>query len=722
MAITTPQQEYKKLRSYLNPYIKGPNIQALLTAMGSAFSSYLVNSASSVNDQLYIVTAEGVYLDQRLADYGISRPAGIGIADEEFSQIGIQIKNRKQVRDLLNNLLDIIFGDTYVRASSDAGAMEPYNLTNGDTLVVNFDAANTVSIIFNTSNFVDIAAATAQEVADVITKTINSMGLRGIAVVGNNGSGNFVQLLSNTIGPASSVTVLGGSAQDQLLFASIVAAGGNASTQWTISLPRADIVRFTWSGGANPQLGKIVPNDYVNIFGGGFTSSSNEGSFTIIDAVGGPVNISYFEIHNALATSGIVTQGIDDAMLFFNPVKKVLADLRYYAAVYQVETNKLQIFLPATTKVVINSRIGTAHIHDPQNIVYTFNANPNVGDVFHITTATSLTAGVDFAVGLTIPETIANMIATIGSISGLDPVAGQNPIKSPNSLGQYAFNVSSENATVGAVYAINGQNFTVTGTISLGSSLVTVGSGIAPPSTGTLTLVSGTGSATITYSSYVFSGVNILTIWQDDPSLTITGTYTGSANVVATVQGDPISVQPNQPGPYTYDLGQPFTVSNIGTTLTQNLDATYPRVFTVKNATQFPNSPGYLIFGYGTEQQEGPVPYIATPSDNTLLLSPAYTLQNSHVIGEEVSLVSLRSQAVITQDGLDYPFYLTDEVGGRVYAEELVNTVVAAGITVVFNIIYPGDIGLGKFGTKYSEISIVYGENQYGPANVAETT
>lgn len=645
MAVTTTQQEYKKLRSYLNSYIKGPNTQALLTAMAASYSSYLVNNASAVNDNLYVVTAEGDYLDQRLADYGISRPAGIGLADEEFSAIGIQIKNRKQVRDLLNRLLDIIFGDTYVRANSNSGAMEPYNLTDGDTLVINFDGADTVSVIFHTSNFVDIAAATAQEVADVITKTINSMGLSGIAVVSNNGNGNFVQLLSNTIGPASSITVLGGSAQDQLLFPSIIAAGGNASTQWTISLPRADIVRFTWSGGANPQLGKIAPNDYVNIFGGGFASSTNEGSFTIIDSVGGPVNTSYFEIHNALATSGIVTQGTDNAMLFFNPVRRVLADLQYYAAVYQTQTNVLQVFLPATTKVVVNSRVGTAHVHDPQNIVYTFNNNPNNGDVFHITSTTSLTVGSDFVLGGTIPQTLANMIAALASVTGIDPIAGLNT-----------------------------------------------------------------------------SGQNILTIWQDDPSVIIVGTYTGVAQVTASVQGDPISVQPNQPGPYTYDLGQPFTVSNIDTTLTQNLNATDPRVFTVANATQFPNSPGYLILGYGTAQQEGPIPYIATPSDNTLLISPAYTLQNSHVIGESVFLVSLRAQAPITQDGLDYPFYLTDEVGGRVYAEELINEVVAAGITVIFHIIYPGDIGLGKWGTQYSEISIVYGENQYGPANVAETT
>jgi hypothetical protein len=63
------------------------------------------------------------------------------------------------------------------------------------------------------------------------------------------------------------------------------------------------------------------------------------------------------------------------------------------------------------------------------------------------------------------------------------------------------FVVSSANATAGAVYQNNGHNFTVVTTISAGTALSTTATGL-PTASGTLTLLSGTGDATITFSSY----------------------------------------------------------------------------------------------------------------------------------------------------------------------------------------------------------------------------
>jgi hypothetical protein len=63
------------------------------------------------------------------------------------------------------------------------------------------------------------------------------------------------------------------------------------------------------------------------------------------------------------------------------------------------------------------------------------------------------------------------------------------------------FTVTSANATAGAVYSNNGQNFTVEGTIASGTTLVASGVG-NPAASGTLTKVSGTGDATITFSAF----------------------------------------------------------------------------------------------------------------------------------------------------------------------------------------------------------------------------
>ncbi len=629
MPVTTESQEYKRLRSYLNPFMRGPNVDSVLNALASGSSSYLVNNVAAVNDNLYIATAVGTYLDQRLAEVGLIRPPKVGLSDDVFREIGIQVKNRKQVRDLIDKLLDSIFGDEFVRASNPARAVEPYHLTDGDTLIVNFDEANTVTIVFTAGEFQDIATAKAQEVADAITKYLRGVGLSGTAIAKNDGNGAYVELLSDTIGPASSVTVQGGSAQNQLQFDAPVAAGGNMSTQWTITLQPGGVVRFTWSGGANPQLGKLQPGNYVNIFGANFAASDNEGSFTIKDSVGGAVNVSYFDIVNPLGTSGIVVQGSDTAVLFYNPVKKTLISRSSYAAVYQTEARMLQIFLPASTKVIRRNRIGSAHLHYPPQGTFVLNAQPLAGDSFAITSSVSLVAGSDFTIGATAAATAQNLATAVNAVSGL--------VASVDNL-------------------------------------------------------------------------NTVLIQNDSTANNLLISYTGSQNIVASgPQGDPTSLQPNQQGPYMYDTTQPFVVSSTNTVLTQELDGADSRVITVGDSSNFPDALGYVIFGYGTALQEGPVPYISRPSNNTLLISPSYTIQTAHPSGTSVFLVAQKSPVSVSRDGLNYPFYITDVVSGRQYAQDLIQSVAATGINIVFTILYPSDIGLGKWGTIYTENPTIWG-------------
>lgn len=630
MPITTKEEQYKRLRAYLSPYIKGPVTDAILEALAQGNAAYLINNVRAVNDQLYVVSAVGRYLDERLADVGITRPPAVGLSDDVFRQIGIEVKNRKQVRDLINQLLNAIFGDEYVRATNNAREVEPYNLQDGDTLIINFDDSPTnVSITFNTNDFASIAAAKAQEVADAITKSLRSSGLRGTAIAKDDGNGPYVQLISDTIGPASSVTVFGGRAQNELKFDSAVPAGGNLSTQWTLSLQPGGVIRFTWTGGANPQLGKVSAGNYVNVFGGGFASSSNEGSYIITDSIGGPQGVSYFEVENPLGTSGVVVQGMDDAILFFNPIRKTLASRLSYAAVYQTQAKVLQIFLPAATKVIRRDRVGSAHLHDPYRAEFIFSEQPTAGDIFSVTASLNYNAGADFQIGSTIEQTVTNLVAAINAQAGLNAIA-------------------------------NGKT---------------------------------------------------VTIIVNDSSLVLTATYDGADAIVATgPQGDPVSLVPNQEGPYMYDLAQPFTVGAIGTTLGQQLDGSMSRVITVADSSLFPDQQGNLIIGYGTQNQEGPIPYIARPSNNTLLISPAYTVKKSHAPGADVSYVSAKAPVTVSRDGLDYPFYITDVVSGRVYAQDLINSIAATGINIVFTILYPSDIGLGKWGTIYSENPEIWGE------------
>ena len=630
MGTATTKSEYARLRSYLTPTLKGPNVDAVLQSLATA-SSYLVNSVEAVNQNLFITTASAQYLDLLLSQYGITRPPQIGISDDAFRQIGIEVKNRKQVRDLIENLLDIVFSDEFCKATNSSTAVEPYNLNDGDTLIVSFDGKTPVTIPFQAANFTDIHAATAIEVVDAIVSYISSQGLTGLATVKNNGLGNYVELVSNTIGPRSSVTVMGGSAQNVLLFPSTVSAGGNASTQWTLSVQSDGRIRFTWSGGANPNLGKLSPGNYVNIYGGGFAASTNVGTFTIIDAVGGVSGSSYFEVYNPIGSTGIVTQGSDTAVLFFNPSKQTIQNKGYYAALYQVSTNILQIFIPATTQVIVRSRIGAAFLHDPPRGQYTFNSQPNSGDSFGITTGITLVAGTNFTIGATVLETVTNMVEAI------------------NDLGENLQGIVNSD--------------------------------------------------------------NVVLIYNNSLSNTLTITYTGSASVVADpIQLNNISLEPNQNGPYIYDTSQNFYVGAEHSTLTQDVNASTGDVVLVKDSAGFPNGAGYVVFDYGGPTQEL-ASIVAVPSSTSILLSPVTNLQYDHPAGQEIRVVVSESPVPIPLNGSSYPFFITDVVGGRTYAQDLINQVVAAGISVVYTVLYPNSVGLGKSDTPYDEVAWVYGGN-----------
>lgn len=104
------------------------------------------------------------------------------------------------------------------------------------------------------------------------------------------------------------------------------------------------------------------------------------------------------------------------------------------------------------------------------------------------------------------PELFAAIGTTYGAGNGsttfnVPDLRGVFP-RGAGTQNRYTFNIVAANATAGAVYSNNGQTFTVMSTISGSTIIVTNGSG-TPLASGTLTKVSGTGDATISFSSQV---------------------------------------------------------------------------------------------------------------------------------------------------------------------------------------------------------------------------
>jgi hypothetical protein len=523
----------KNLRKYLNPAIKGPKTNDILNALSYPLSN-LVHNAEAVNDMIYVVTAEGQYLDQLLGSKGLNRPENVGLSDEIFRQIGIEVTNRKQVRSLINNLLKIVFGDEYVSATIDSNFAQPFALEDGDSLTISFDDLEPVTVFFETSQFANINQATAQEVADVITKEIRRLGKRGSAIALDDGTDVFVRLISQTAGPSSTVKVVGGKAQNQLRFDRLVPTSGLFNTQWTVEKQPNGNIRMIWTGGPSPSIGLVNINDYVNIYSTSF-SEQNRGTFTIVGVKGGLIGEAYIEIENPIGVNEIVLQGFVDGVMFFTPVRKTLNNKLAFAAAYQTENRLLEIFVPATTKVVRRSNIGASYIQD------------------------------------------------------------------------------------------------------------------------------------------------------DTPS--VDGGY----------------------GPYLWDITKGYVIGEENCVSTQVIDSSVESIVFVDDSSKIPDDQGYLIFGFGTAKEEGPVPYLARPSANSLIINPTYNFKFVHEIGTDISLVQQNSVYFPAQDGSSFPFYITDEVSGRIYAEELVELVKATGIRLIVNVMYPLDTGFGKYGTEFSEITKIYG-------------
>jgi len=520
--MTDRNKEYDRLRKFLNKAIRGKNTDAVLRAVASG-PVYLVDNVEAVNDSLYVVSAKEKFLDQRLSDRGIVRPSGVGLSDEVFREIGIEIANRKQVRDLVHQLLRILYGDIFTRATTTSAEPSTYNLEDGDNLLISFDGQDPIELVFISSQFSNINSATAEEVAGAITKSIRKIGADGAAFVVEDGVDTKVVIISPTDGPSSSVKIQGGKAQNVLKFDELRPTSADSSTQWTFTQEAGGRIRGTWTGGADPSFGKVNVGDYINAYSTSF-DVLNRGTFTIEAVKGGTIGDSYVEFINPNGIPETVSQGSADGVLFFNPLTRKLTSEERYAAAFQTSPRTLEIFMPATTKIVRRNRVGAAHIYE----------------------------------------------------SG------------PSNVGQY--------------------------------------------------------------------------------------------------------------GPYIYDTTVGFVIGEQAALTTEELDASSDSILFVDNSSDFPDKEGKLIIGLGTSHQEGPVPYISKPSSNTLRINPSYKFQKTHPIGTDVALIAQESPANPAKDGTDNPFYLTDSVAGRIYAEELIKEITATGIVVIIYILYPDDTGLGKWG------------------------
>jgi hypothetical protein len=150
-------------------------------------------------------------------------------------------------------------------------------------------------------------------------------------------------------------------------------------------------------------------------------------------------------------------------------------------------------------------------------------------------------------------------------------------------------------------------------------------------------------------------------------------------------------------GPYIFDQDG-LSITSVSTTVQTAISkGRQAPILAVADATAFPDQPGWLVLGFGTSNQQGPVQYFGRVSNGQLFFDQNFTFKADASIGTDVTLL-LTKGTWIPDDPALGAFYLTASPAGRVAASATLDQVIAAGFNVDKTILYPGDRGLGGEG------------------------
>lgn len=334
------------LRSHLNNALHGKFWSALVEAIATG-DEYLWDTAKKAFDQLFLSSASGAYLERQAANRGITKPSGLGVGDEAFRELVEQVTNNKLTMDAILRVLEVFYGPFSTRAYSRSIA-EPFVISDGDELVLQVDEGETVTVTFRNDDFRRPSEATATEIAAVITKALKERGLAAYSTTETTNEGTYVVVFSGALGLRGSVRIIGGSAQNKLLFPERVQMEKLDGSSWAITRNTStDRVRFTYVGepANKPTLYRLRLGDTANIYGEAFFEA-NRGAKSIVG-----LGSNWFEVQSVgFAPQNVVIDG--DDLLFYRPQKRTIYHNENYAVAAQPAAELLEVLLPATASIV----------------------------------------------------------------------------------------------------------------------------------------------------------------------------------------------------------------------------------------------------------------------------------------------------------------------------------------------------------------------------------
>ena len=261
--------------SFQNTPIK----DALIEALEESDRVISANAQLAVA-QSSLATASGTYLINRARDNGVGNPTYLGMKDDAFRDLAIDVVNSKLTTESILCVLEDLFGPDSVRGYVETLKVGPFSVFDEGNIDFVSDGKNTFSFRPRWTDFKNPMNIPTDEMVTVMNFHFARNGFQAYAA---NQTGKL-RVYSNSKGQTSSMEVTGGSLQPLLQFDSpvddFVILGDIASyvlpssIAWTITYPRQGVARFQTPTFIVPNWAqRLQPGDYVVILGRQFPSA-----------------------------------------------------------------------------------------------------------------------------------------------------------------------------------------------------------------------------------------------------------------------------------------------------------------------------------------------------------------------------------------------------------------------------------------------------------------
>lgn len=329
------------------------NWKAVVEALGEVDQD-TADLIAQVRKQFFTKTASRPYLDRLAANNKVARPRLVGMDDQSFREyIPVLAYKPKQVKLIIDQLLDIFFFKESTTAFISSQSASPFALANGWELEILIDENSSERVKFSASEFTNIASATADEVvASINRQTKYSYATSYYDSITKS---TYIKLFTKTIGSKGSLRVLGGRANIAFRFNGFIdGAGVGSNTQWTVTKV-GDVTTFQHTSGTAPGLDKVQVGD---VFISNVTS--NIGSFKITNI---DIANNKFSFINLFGTPGVFTQVSDTNSKFITSNKYVAYTNNRRAMTWETAPGEIVVEMPTSPPVVKRSLKGSWHVN-----------------------------------------------------------------------------------------------------------------------------------------------------------------------------------------------------------------------------------------------------------------------------------------------------------------------------------------------------------------------